>query len=77
MTRVKITITKMLHFWVVNLNENVEIVVQSGTKQRIASQNSAKMAVRIAEIIITFRNIQVMALTALIVVNQDILRVIV
>jgi hypothetical protein len=35
---VKITILRRLHFLVVNLKENVEIVVQSGIKQRIENQ---------------------------------------
>jgi hypothetical protein len=74
--KVKMTITKRLHFLVVNSIENVEIVVQSSINQRIASQNSAKMAVGTAEIIITFRNIQVMALPTLIVVDQNIQRAI-
>jgi hypothetical protein len=37
MKRVKMTIIRRLHFFVVNLKGNVEIVVQSGIKQRIAN----------------------------------------
>jgi hypothetical protein len=62
---------------VVNLKENVEIVVQSGIKQRIENQKQTKMVVRIAEITTVFRNMQVMALTALIVIVQVILKAIV
>jgi hypothetical protein len=75
--RVKSTIIRRLHFLVVNLKENVEIVVQSGIKQRIANQKRIKMVVRIAEITTIFRNMQVMALTALIVVVQVILKAII
>jgi hypothetical protein len=74
MKRVKMTIIRRLHFLVVNLKENVEIVVQSGIKQRIVNQKRTKMAVRIAEITTIFRNMQILALTALIVVDQVILR---
>jgi hypothetical protein len=38
MKGVKMTIIRRLHFLVVNLKENVEIVVQLGIKQRIANQ---------------------------------------
>jgi hypothetical protein len=62
---------------VVNLKENVEIVVQSGIKQKIANQKQAKMVVRVAETTIIFKNIQIMALIALIVVVQVTLKEIV
>jgi hypothetical protein len=77
MKTVKMTIIRRLHLLVVNLNENVEIVVQPGIKQRIANQKQTKMAVRIAEITEIFRMIQVMALIALIVIVQVILKEIV
>jgi hypothetical protein len=62
---------------VVNLKENVEIVVQSGIKQRIANWKKTKMVVRTVEITTVFRKMQAMALTALIVVIQVILEAIV
>jgi hypothetical protein len=52
-------------------------VVQSGIKQRIANQKQTKMVVRIAETTTIFRNMQVMALIALIVVIQITLKAIV
>jgi hypothetical protein len=61
----------------VNSKKNVEIVVQSGIKQRIANQKRTKAVVIIAEITTIFRNMQVMALTARIVVIQVILKAIV
>jgi hypothetical protein len=61
---------------VVNLRENVKIVVQSGIKQRIANQKRAKMVVRIVETTIIFKNIQIMALIALIVIVQVTLKAI-
>jgi hypothetical protein len=62
---------------VVNLKENIEIVVQLDIKRKIVNQKQTKMAVRTAEITKVFRKIRVMALIALIVVNQVILRAIV
>jgi hypothetical protein len=47
-----------------------------GIKQRNKNQNPTKMAVKTAEITTIFRKLRVMALTALIVVNQVILRAI-
>jgi hypothetical protein len=54
---------------VVNLKENIEMVVQSGIKQRIANYKQINMVVRIVDITTIFRNIQVMALTALVIVQ--------
>jgi uncharacterized protein len=54
---------------VVNLKENIEMVVQSGIKQRIANYKQINMVVRIADITTIFRNMQVMALTALVIVQ--------
>jgi hypothetical protein len=59
---IEMKMIERLHFWVVNLKKNVEIVVLSGITQRIASQNST------AEITKNFRKIKVMALTALIII---------
>jgi hypothetical protein len=64
-------------FLVVNSKVNVKIVVQSGIKQRIANQKRAKMVVRIAETTTIFKNMQIMALIALIVVIQVTLKAIV
>jgi hypothetical protein len=55
---------------VVNSKENLKIVVQSGIKRNIANQKQIKMMVRVAETTTIFKNMQVMALTALIVVVQ-------
>jgi hypothetical protein len=62
---------------VVNLKENVEIVMQSGIKRKIVNQKRTKMAVGIAEITTIFRNMQVMALIALIFILQVISKAIV
>jgi hypothetical protein len=59
---------------VVNLKENVEIVVQSGIKQKIANQKRTKMVVRISEITTVFRNMRIMALTVIIIIVQAILK---
>jgi hypothetical protein len=59
---IEMKMIERLHFWVVNLKKNVEIVVLSGITQRIASQNST------TEITKNFRKIKVMALTALIII---------
>jgi hypothetical protein len=47
---------------VVNSKKNVEIVVQSGIKQRIANQKRTKAVVIIAEITTIFRNMCVITL---------------
>jgi preprotein translocase subunit YajC len=70
MKKVKMTIIRSLHFLVVSLKENVEIVVQSGIKQKITNLKRAKMLVRIAENTTIFKNMQIMALIALIVIVQ-------
>jgi hypothetical protein len=77
MKRVKMTRIRRLHFLVVNLKENVEIVMQLGIKLRIANQKQTKMVVRTAENKTIFRKIRVIALTALIVVIQFISKAIV
>jgi hypothetical protein len=64
-------------FLVVNLKENVEIVVRSGIKRKTVNQKQTKMAVRTAKITTIFRKTRVVALIALIVVDQVILRAIV
>jgi hypothetical protein len=69
------TIIRMLHFLVTNLKENVNIVVNSKIKQRISRRNFIKMAIITAEIITVFRKIRVLALNALIAVDQGILKV--
>jgi hypothetical protein len=77
MMRVKMTIIRRWHFLEVNLKENVEIVVRSGIKQRIANKKRTKMVVKIAKTTIIFKNMQVMALIAFIVVVQVILKAII
>jgi hypothetical protein len=73
---VKMTMTRRLHFLVVNLRENVKIVCLC-IIQWIALQISIKITVRTAEITTNFRKVRVIALTALIFANQVIIRAIV
>jgi hypothetical protein len=62
---------------VVNLKENVEIVVQSGIKQRIVNLKRTKMAAKTEEVTTFSRKIQVMAILHLLSLTKVILRAIV